>query len=381
VKNPKIFPGNGTTLSRDGLQLYAMIDGQPLATLGNKVSVFADMKIDGDVGFKTGHIEFDGNVIVTGSVKDGFRVDAANLRAVDITGGEIHLTGDAVISGTISESTIYAKGNVEAVTIRKSTIHAIGSVVVKKMIIDSTIENGGSCIVEYGRIVSSNITSKMGIQASEVGTEVSAPCQLCAGVDKLIVREVKGIENGIKRREKQLRTLQGKCRQLQTRDLEIQKESTVLAHVQDRSLLDQRDLKKGLAQLIGKKAKQDAIAEAQKKIAALQSKAEAAEAKIEQLFDEQEQLAEQQQELDQQLQPLEQEIEALKAEREAILEWSRRKKGIAIIETGGIIQSGTIVSGVHARMVLKEAVRRASIKEVHITDPDSPVEWEMRIQR
>jgi hypothetical protein len=381
VKDPKIFSGSGTSLSEDGLRLYATLDGQPLATPGHKVSVFADMNIDGDVGFKTGHIEFDGNVIVKGSVKDGFRVNAANLRAVDITGGEIHVMGDAVISGTISESTIYAKGNVEAVTIRKSTIHAVGNIIAKKMIIDSTIENSGSCIVENGRIVSSKITSKMGIQAKIVGTEVSEPCQLSAGMDTLVVREVKGIENGIERHEKQLGVLQEQCGQLHTRNLKIQKESTVLAHVQDRSLLLQRDLKKELEQLAAKKAGSNTIIEVQKKIAALQSKAEEAEAKIEQLFDQQEKLVDQQAGLKKQIQFVEQEIESLKAEREAILEWSRKKKGIAVIETRGIIQSGTIVSGVHARMALKESVRRASIQEVRITDPDSPVEWEMRILR
>ncbi len=380
VKDPAIFAGKGTRLSEDGLKLYAMVDGQPLATMGHKVSVFTEMKIDGDVGFKTGHIEFDGNVVVKGVVKDGFRVQAASLKAVDITGGEIHLTGDAVISGTISESTIYTRGSVEATTIRKSTIYATGSVVARKMIIDSTIENSGSCIVEYGRIVSSNITSKMGIQASEVGTEVSAPCRLCAGLDKHLVREMKGIEKGLERRRKQLSIFEEQQKTLEAQDHEIQEKSTVLAHVQDRSTLALRDLKQKLAQMTEEQADQEDMIDVQKEIAALQLKAKEAEQKIEQMFDKQETLVLQQQDIENQIKPLQNEINALEAEKEAILEWSRKEKGIAIVETRGAVQAGTVVSGVHARTVLKETVRRSSIKEIQTTDPDAPVKWEMRIQ-
>lgn len=380
VRDIRIFPGPGTRLAQDGLRLYAATSGQPFATPGNKVSVFAEMIIDGDVGFKTGHVEFDGNVVVRGSVKDGFRVSAADLTAVDITGGEIDLTGNAVISGIITNSRVSAKGNVAAAAIRKSKIFAGGSVVIKKLIIDSEIENSGACIVAQGRIVSSKVTSRMGIKAANVGTDVSEPCKLCAGVDKYIAREIKGFDDGIVRCEEKLTAWQEQLKRLEGEDHEIQQETTVQAHVQDRSTLAQKNLKNELARLRGDNADQGALVEVQKEIARLQLKAKDAEQNIEALFDRQKMLENKIQETSDYILSLTNEIEALKAEKDAVIEWSHKEKGLAIIEASGLVQAGTALSGMHARTVLRETVRRVNIREVRITDPDSPVKWEMRIQ-
>ena len=74
---------------------------------GNDISLMNPLVIDGDVGFKTGNIVFDGFVIINGTICDGFYVEAANDIEVN---GELGLGN---IKGIVSkEGSIYIKGGI-----------------------------------------------------------------------------------------------------------------------------------------------------------------------------------------------------------------------------------------------------------------------------
>ncbi len=145
--------GDGTLLSQNGLEVHAKIDGQPNLTLAGDLSVFAELIVDGDVDFNTGNIDFDGNVVVKGTIIDGFTIKCGNLNAKEIFGAKIFAIGDVHVSGGILRTQIKAEGNVTAKFIMNSNIKSFGSVLVDKEVIDSKICSSGNFIATRGKII------------------------------------------------------------------------------------------------------------------------------------------------------------------------------------------------------------------------------------
>ncbi|MCK8058257.1 MULTISPECIES: DUF342 domain-containing protein [unclassified Fusibacter] len=86
--------------------LYALKDGA-VKMLEGKIMVDNHLKVDGDVDYTTGNIDFDGYVTITGVVKDGFSVVAEN----DITiNGDMGVGAINVIQS--KQGNIFIKGGV-----------------------------------------------------------------------------------------------------------------------------------------------------------------------------------------------------------------------------------------------------------------------------
>ncbi|MCC5909824.1 MAG: FapA family protein [Clostridiaceae bacterium] len=95
-KAPKILIGKNIIESKDGLKLYANLDGQVFYRDG-KIEVNQVYEIPGDVDNSTGNIKFNGKVVVRGSVKSGFVVDAQ---------------GDIEVNGVVEGATLIARDNI-----------------------------------------------------------------------------------------------------------------------------------------------------------------------------------------------------------------------------------------------------------------------------
>ena len=156
--------GPGTTLSEDGTKIYAAVDGQPHLDAMGKVTVNPELKIKGDLGFETGDVVFDGNVVVEGAVKEGFKVKGASLTAREIQGAEIDLTGDLNVSfGIVDTDLVNVKGSVQAKFVHNSKINAFGDLIIQREIMDSVILLSGACINTSGTIINSKISANMGL--------------------------------------------------------------------------------------------------------------------------------------------------------------------------------------------------------------------------
>ena len=272
----KLRQGEGTTLSDDGLTLTAHTEGQPKMSFGGRISVISTLEISGDVDLKTGHIDFDGDISVSGAIQTGFRVKGHNLTAGEIMAADINVTGDIVVSGGIIAAAINCQGNVQAKYVKDSRISSFGNVTVSKDITDSTIEASGGCAAGTGKILSSTISAKQGILAKEIGTEISTPCRLSAGVDAHIEQEISGIEQAISRREEKKSALASQMASLDIEKQETLQQITLLAQVQDRSEIEKRNLLQQLDKLKAA-APPEAIADMEKNIKDLEGRARQAE--------------------------------------------------------------------------------------------------------
>ncbi len=114
---------------------------------------------------RTGDVIFDGNVVVKGVVKQGFKVKGASLTALGIEGAEIELTGDLNVSLDIVDTQLVnVKGSVQAKYIHNSSINAFGDLIVQREIMDSIICLSGACINTDGMMVQDHAGKKSGAE-------------------------------------------------------------------------------------------------------------------------------------------------------------------------------------------------------------------------
>jgi len=234
--DPIFTAGPGTQISEDELTIHAALDGQPNLDAMGTITVNPELSIPGDVDFETGNIDFKGNIVVKGMVKEGFTIKGVNLTAKEIEGAFIELSGDLNISAGITDSEISTQGNIYAKFINHSKIVSFGNLEISKEIIDSDIILSGSCQNRSGRIIASKIAAKMGIEAGKIGTLSAKPARLNIGVDKHIDMLTEKIQESLTTSVSRADLLKDEIKTLEDEDQELYKQVSKKAHIQDNLL-------------------------------------------------------------------------------------------------------------------------------------------------
>ncbi len=380
-QDPPLKHDKGTTLSEDGLKIIAAIMGQPKLSWSGSVSVVDEFVTKCDVDYETGNIYYPGNIKVNGCILNGFKVKGNIIKAEEIDGGIIHAEGDLVVTGGINEAKIYSKGNVWAKFIHKSEILCMGDVNIIKEIVDATIENSGACMIQTGKIISSNIAAKMGIYARDVGTELSGPSFLKTGLDPYMTKELERVRLEILTRKNRLAKTAKLITKFKEANRQNQENTTKLAHIQDRTQLEHQDLLSQITSL--NEVKQaDEILALNQKLTHLKSDAEAAETGLNKLFDMMDRIEIRIKRLEDSLTRQKQQLDDLLQEKETVQKLMNELPGVSLIEVKGSISAGTRVSGKHSETVLDQTVKNSRIKELMFTHPGEDRQkgfWEMRV--
>ncbi len=356
--------GNGVKLSEDGLKVLADVTGFPKFSLSGVIFVHEEYITEGDVDYETGHIEYAGNVKVSGCIKAGFRVKGNDITCVELDGGIVTADGNVTVTGGINEATIYAKGNVTAKFIHKSEIICMGNVHVTKEIVDAAIECSGACIIESGKLISSHISAKMGMTARDIGTQTAAACVVQVGQDAFYEKEIKNIQNRITQLKEKIAAQEEKKIRLKEQNIELQKHITKLAHIQDRSQLDMDRLNKEMNDLQSRPDQPDAIAELRQQIEQLHTTAKNAEKQLDQSFDKSEAIESSIDGIEKQCKILDDHLLDVLEEKKNLTRWSTENPGNPVVKVDGSIQPGTIIKGKQSDMVVRELARRVKIMEV-----------------
>ncbi len=338
--------GQGAHLSEDDMKAYAQIGGQPHVAVGGAVCVFAELTIDGDVNFTTGNVDFDGNVIVKGTVMNGFTVRCGHLFAKEISGAAIFALGDVVVSEGISNADIKTEGDVKARFVTGSNIKSFGSVMVDKEVIDSKIRSSAKFLSERCTIISSFVSAKMGVSARQIGTDVSAACRIHAGMDENVKKRIQAFAHAINDKKKILETVQKRYEKQSKKQRVIHQKIFELAQNQERQASD-TEAANALARELDLCFKDQEILEEQ-----IAQDLFAIEALIA-------------------------EIETIGGEKEAILQWSKEEKGDPVVTVSGAITRGTKLFGIHTSYIPNETIRNVTIRETKHPEIDA---WQMVIQ-
>ncbi|NTV89386.1 MAG: DUF342 domain-containing protein [Clostridiales bacterium] len=149
---------------------------------GRDVSIMNPLVINGDVGFKTGNIVFDGYVIINGTICDGFYVEATNdievngelglgnIKGIVSKKGSIYIKGGILAKGGVkveAAKNVYLKF-IENVTVVCGHTAHIGfycsnsTVTAREVIIDAPA----------GKIMGGRIKATTRVLAAEIGSEI-----------------------------------------------------------------------------------------------------------------------------------------------------------------------------------------------------------------
>ncbi|MBN1103077.1 MAG: DUF342 domain-containing protein, partial [Deltaproteobacteria bacterium] len=377
TKDIKLRGGKGTKISEDGMKVFAAVDGRPELRADGRVYVFSDLEIRGNVDLKTGHVEFQGNVVISGTVQSGFRVKGGSLTANEILKADIETNGDVVVFGGIIGATVRAGGSIRARYVHEANIEVLGDIVVEKEIIDSRIETSGVCNVRNGHILSCQVQAKKGIEAGQIGSDASRPCTLVVGTNERARSEIERLKQTISLKKEEWKKLTARVEELDQETQMIHQDMGSVAQEQDRAMVKRRTLKEKLEE--AKKSGTSApIEEAERILHALDQEIRERDGVLEAFLDRQEKIQEEVSGIQRSMQVLEEEIPVLEDEIASVSEWSQADRGNPVVKVHGSIHQYTSVKGLYSTLILPESHNRVSVKEVKTPDKG---EWKMRLSR
>jgi uncharacterized protein (DUF342 family) len=181
--------GKNVVVDREGLHMYAAIDGMIVKTDRDKINVFPVFEVNGDVDYNIGNIDFVGTVVIRGSVLPGFKVKASG--DIRVTGGveaaELEAGGSIEISAGIlgqNKGLIKAGVNVKSSFIQDGNVEAAGDVIVTQSIMHSNVRAGNSvvCLGAKGLIVGGIIQAGEKVTARTIGNSMSTNTIVEVGV-------------------------------------------------------------------------------------------------------------------------------------------------------------------------------------------------------
>lgn len=221
----------GSNVITDGTNIIAAIAGQAVC-LNERIHVLPVLKIDGDVDYSSGNIDFVGNVIIGGSIQSGFSVKATGDIEIQgtICGGfvegkniNIHMGIQGMMRGYVkAAASVYAK------FIEHAHVSAGDSIFVNDSILHSQIDAQRKIVVRGYRslIAGGKVTAGEEIRAKSVGTQVAITTVLEVGVNPQLREEYKQLQNELRKIELNLS--------------EIKKSLIVLRSIDPESLTDKK---------------------------------------------------------------------------------------------------------------------------------------------
>ena len=197
-KISKIEPGKNTELEED--RIVASRDGR--FEYNNRVFwVNEVLTLERDIDYRTGNIDFPGDVIINGQIKDGFTVKSGGSVYCNTTmdASEVISAKDLVVRlGVIGRKTgrVRVGGMMRAKFIENCYVEATDSVIVDVGILNSAVHAGNKVeLKEKGVVVGGTIYAQNGIVATQLGTEMGPKTEIYCGTNYSVEQKLKWIRD------------------------------------------------------------------------------------------------------------------------------------------------------------------------------------------
>jgi len=171
----RMVAGKNVRLSDDKRRAFAEIDGC-VTKIGDRIAVHNVKTIQGDIDFHTGSIDFNGDVVVAGDVKETFSVKAAGN--ISIRGGvdraELRAGGNICVEGGLYGKdgiAVEADGNISLGFAENASIRAGGSIYVRSSLINCQVDAGSKILLKaVGKsLIGGHIKALYGVDANSLG--------------------------------------------------------------------------------------------------------------------------------------------------------------------------------------------------------------------
>jgi uncharacterized protein len=191
VPSPK--PGKNTQW-KDG-KIVATCDGRFQATT-EIFWVDEVLSIQGDVDLSVGNIDFPGDVVIAGELRDGFVVKAGKsvLCGGSINAARVECKGNLVTRGGIigkDKAVLRVGGSAEAKFIEGCALDCDGTVRVRTSVLSSAIRAGDRLEMgDRGIIIGGYVKASNGVSAAQIGTERGPRTEIYCGLDYDVERKL-----------------------------------------------------------------------------------------------------------------------------------------------------------------------------------------------
>ncbi len=365
--DPVFLAGSGARLSDNGLGIYADVDGHPHLDPLGEISVSPELNIDGDIGFKTGNIDFKGHIIISGRVREGFFVKGVSLTAKEVEGATVELSGDLCVSGGIKDTTVASVGSIYAKFINNSTAKAFGNIVVQKEIIDSELLVSGICQNPGGSVMGSKISARNGVEAGRIGTPASEPSQIRTGLNDHTRFWEQKLDAELTSSMEYMQKIKTKIESMEEQDQGTYARITQEARKQETIVADLEAVQTRIAEhrLIND---QTAVSLALSELKALLFQKKEVDRSLNQCFDSHDKNLKSIEKNKKKLAAIKSRNKTIMLKKKGLKEFDRRtgRKACVLVQKG--ITQGTVIISPHASLSLKADRGRCKIQELSVGD-------------
>ena len=191
-------PGKNTQV--EGGVVVAACDGK-FAADDASFWVSEVLEIKGDVDYSTGHIDFAGDVIIQGQIKQGFKVKAGGsitcaklIDASEIScGGDLE-TGQGILGRM--QGTVKVGGLIRTKFIENCYVEAGGDVFVSTGCLNSVINTLGTVSTgPKGVIIGGKLYAQKGVAAFQIGSSAGVRTEIHCGIDYTVQQKLTWIRD------------------------------------------------------------------------------------------------------------------------------------------------------------------------------------------
>jgi len=204
--------GKGFERSEDNKTYTATMEGK-IEMKNNRILISQVHEVHGDVGLKTGNIDFRGDVVIHGNVPTGAVIRATGSVTIDgnVEGCLIDANKDVIIRGGMlghERGIIKTRGSLHAKFLEYCTVKADGQIVTDSIISCNIICNDKVYLEgKHASVVGGVIHAAAGVEAYNFGNEYGVKTEVYVGVNMEVKKEINFHENCIKESQEMIEKL------------------------------------------------------------------------------------------------------------------------------------------------------------------------------
>jgi hypothetical protein len=159
------------------------------------------LEVAGDVDYTIGHINFPGDVIIKGEIKDGFKVHSGGsvFCAKTLDASEVIAKKDLIVKQGIigrNKGRIKVAGEVRTKFIENCYLEAKGSVYVDNGIMNSAIHSLKRVeLVKKGIVIGGTLYAQDGVTAVQIGSALGPRTEIYCGIDYSVEQKLEWIRD------------------------------------------------------------------------------------------------------------------------------------------------------------------------------------------
>lgn len=196
--------GRGFHRTEDNLFYYADMDGK-IVLQGNRILISPVYEIDQDADLSVGNIDFKGDVVIHGGVKNGIYIHATGSITVDglVEWCDMKAGKDIFLLSGVKggeRTTIHAEGMITAEFIEYAIVSCKRDL--RADVLFNCLVNCDSRIVttagKHSAIIGGHVTAVQGISSLSIGNKFGTVTHITVGVDEERVKEMAALKDKIK---------------------------------------------------------------------------------------------------------------------------------------------------------------------------------------